>query len=173
VRLMLTPFSAQDRDATFAILSDARVATFLGYEPLTDSEQAAALIAGVIDESAAGNAYHWALRLRDDGTLIGSCNLYCDRNRRRGEVGIYLGRPWWGQGYAREALREVLAFGFESQGLNRIEALIYTENVASRALVRSLGFTEEGILREHAWEHGRYWDDVIVSLLAREFNREG
>ena len=86
----------------------------------------------------------------------------------KAEIGDDLGRDYWHQGYMSEALRAMLAYGFETLKLNRIEALVMPENEASATLLRRLGFSEEGVLREYAYFKGEYHDLRFFSLLRRE-----
>lgn len=171
-RLRLTPFNpAADRAAYFALLADPEVVKYLDLDPFTHIEEADDLLAVIGQRVATGDTFYWAMRPRstESDSLLGGCNLTIDRSRRRAEIGYYIARPWWGQGLGKETVRAVIDFGFREQGLNRIEALAYAENLASHALLRSLGFQQEGLMREHAWEHGRYWDDAIFGLLRREW----
>ncbi len=70
----------------------------------------------------------------------------------------------------KEALRAIIAFGFERMGLNRIEALVPAYNSRSIGLAESLGFKKEGVLRERSYFAGKYSDDVCFSLLRREWS---
>ncbi|MGL4647830.1 MAG: GNAT family N-acetyltransferase [Caldilineaceae bacterium] len=171
-RLRLTSLWPEtDRDAYFHMLADAEVVRYLDLDPMTTVSEADELLESLAQRIATGDNFHWAMRPRspDGNGLIGSCNLTIDRGRRRAELGYYLARPWWGQGLGKEAAQAVVDFGFLEQGLNRIEAIAYAENLGSHALLRSVGFQQEGVLREHAWEHGRYWDDMMFGLLRREW----
>lgn len=175
-RLRLTPLDAvDDLEAYFHLVADPEVALYIGIEPLTALAEADKLLAGFARAVANGSEFHWGVRPLDpaDNTLLGSVNLQWNRPRRRAETGYYFARRYWGQGYGKEALAAVLDFGFGALGLNRIEAMVYPENVASSALLRSLGFQQEAYLREHAWEKGRYWDDLIFGLLRREWEAGG
>ncbi len=177
-RLRLTPFDAQaDRALLFPIVADPEVMRFLEVEPLRELTDVDALLADYAQRVATGDKYVWAVRpaaaAQGEAALLGACTFELDRSRRRAEVGYYLARRWWGQGLGKEAVRAVVDFGFGAQGLNRIEALAYAENSGSLALLRALGFRQEGYLREHAWEKGRYWDDVIFALLRREWEQQG
>lgn len=177
-RLRLTPFDAQaDRALLFPIVADPEVMRFLEVEPLRELTDVDALLADYEQRVATGDKYVWAIRLaraaQGEDALLGACTFELDRNRRRAEVGYYLARRCWGQGFGKEAVRAIIDFGFGTQALNRIEALAYAENSGSLALLRALGFQQEGYLREHAWEKGRYWDDVIFALLRREWEQQG
>jgi ribosomal-protein-alanine N-acetyltransferase len=68
-----------------------------------------------------------------------------------------------------EALTEALTSGFENMSLNRVEAVIALENVASIRLVEKLGFQREGVLRDRHLFRGTYYDHYLYSLLAREW----
>ena len=71
-----------------------------------------------------------------------------------------------------EALQELIRFGFESMGLNRIEATTHTENFRSQRVLTKLGFQKEGLLREFYCRDGVYNDQVQFSLLRREWQQE-
>jgi ribosomal-protein-alanine N-acetyltransferase len=67
-----------------------------------------------------------------------------------------------------EALQAILDFGFDTMQLNRVEALSFPQNTASRQLLAKLGFAEEGVLREYEFLKDRAQDMAIYSLLSRE-----
>jgi ribosomal-protein-alanine N-acetyltransferase len=103
--------------------------------------------------------------------LIGSAGFYdWDGEVRSAEFGYDLRPGYWGRGLMAEALMAILDFVFGSLGLNRAQVLLMPRNRRSRRLVERLGFTEEGTLREHDFdERGELCDDVVFSLLAREW----
>ena len=68
-----------------------------------------------------------------------------------------------------EALKAVIASGFEKVGLNRIDALVYVENKPSIRLLQRLGFTREGLLRDYFYLDGKFYDHIIFSILRREW----
>jgi ribosomal-protein-alanine N-acetyltransferase len=70
-----------------------------------------------------------------------------------------------------EALCAVLKYGFEKMKLNRIQALIDSNNTRSMNLVRRLGFRKEGVLRQRSCFKGRFLDDVMFSLLKTEWKK--
>lgn len=73
------------------------------------------------------------------------------------------------QGYMKEALPFIIRYGFDYMRLNRIEAFVGPANIPSVKLVKSLGFTEEGRMREHYFKNDRIEDSIIFSLLKREY----
>jgi ribosomal-protein-alanine N-acetyltransferase len=169
-RLRLTAMTPGDARDLFGLLSDPAVTRYMGMAPLEELLEAADLLRVFGERAAAGVELRWAIRPRGEAELIGVCTLDEPYSaRRRAELGYVVARSHWRQGIAAEAVRAVLAHAFGPLGLNRVEALVYAEHVASRALLAKLGFVQEGVLRQHAWEKGRYWDDVVYALLAQEY----
>jgi len=68
-----------------------------------------------------------------------------------------------------EALRHVINFGFTEMNLNRIQALVFPDNIASLELLKKIGFKQEGLLKEYAFFRGEFKDLIIVSLLKDEY----
>jgi ribosomal-protein-alanine N-acetyltransferase len=169
-RLRLTALTPGDARDLFCLLSDPDVTRYMGMAPLQEPGEAADLLRVFGERAAESLELRWAIRCRAAGELIGVCTLDEPYStRRRAELGYVVARSRWRQGIATEAVSAVLAHAFGPLGLNRVEALVYAEHSASRALLAKLGFVQEGILRQHAWENGRYWDDVIYALLAHEY----
>ena len=74
-----------------------------------------------------------------------------------------------GQGYMKEALPFVIDYGFNEMGLKRIEALVGPDNIPSLKLITSMGFIQEGRLRQHYFINDKFDDSLIFSLLASEY----
>lgn len=85
---------------------------------------------------------------------------YC----RRIEVGYFLSSDHWGNGYAREILKAVVAL-LTKQGWHRIEATVYSGNTASEKVLLACGFTREGVLRDKYLINGNFHDDLIYSII--------
>jgi RimJ/RimL family protein N-acetyltransferase len=85
----------------------------------------------------------WIAEVAATGTVIGHAGLQRLDGSEDVELGYYLGRSAWGQGYATEAARACLAWGFAEAGLRRIVAVVRTENDASRNVLHKLGFRHE------------------------------
>jgi RimJ/RimL family protein N-acetyltransferase len=85
----------------------------------------------------------WIVEVARTGAVIGHAGLQRLDGTDDVELGYYLGRPAWGQGYATEAARVCVAYGFETVGLRRIVAVVRTENDASRNVLGKLGFRHE------------------------------
>ena len=104
-----------------------------------------------------------------DGTLIGGCSLEqisgADRNAW---VGIWIGEPFWEQGYGTDAMRVLCRFGFEHVNLHRISLMVFEFNERARHVYEKVGFKLEGTMREARFRHGRHVDVHVMGLLAGE-----
>ena len=94
----------------------------------------------------------WIVEVAATGAVIGHAGLQHLDGTEEVELGYYLGRPAWGQGYATEAARACLDYGFERAALGRIVAVVRTENDASRKVLHKLGFRHERDGRFYAAE---------------------
>ncbi|MDY7094782.1 MAG: GNAT family protein [Acidobacteriota bacterium] len=103
------------------------------------------------------------------GALVGSAGLRLDLQHSRGELGYWIGVPYWRRGYATEAARAVLDFGFRGLGLHRIHAQVLGGNTASGRVLLKLGLRQEGHLREHYLKWGEPEDALVYGILRREW----
>jgi ribosomal-protein-alanine N-acetyltransferase len=92
-----------------------------------------------------------------------------DTGVQAAKLGYAIAADHWGRGYATDAARAMVTFGFHELGLHRITAAIGPENAASMAVVKRLGFTREGHLRDHVFTNGAWRDSVLWSILAHEW----
>ena len=83
----------------------------------------------------------------------------------RAELGYWIGKPYWGQGYCTEAARATLDFGFEQLGLNRIFAHHFARNPASGRVMQKIGMTREGRLRQHVKKWDAFEDLELYGIL--------
>jgi ribosomal-protein-alanine N-acetyltransferase len=174
-RLLLREIVAEDAPALFSIHGDAVLMQWFGFDPLPDVSAAENLVkvfAAWRNQPNPGT--RWAIQLKHDPTLVGTCGLYgWNRNWRKCTIGYELAPHLHSQGYMHEALCAMLDWGFAKMRLNRVEAEIHPDNLASLKLARKLGFVDEGRLREAGRWNGQYHDLLQLSLLRREWRSFG
>jgi [ribosomal protein S5]-alanine N-acetyltransferase len=169
-RLVLRRLSIGDAGAIFGIMSDAETMKHMDFPPMAEIGEAEASLAREQEGFAAGGSLRWGLTLRGEDDVIGSCTLFqISLESRRAELGYFLGRPYWGQGYNHEALTRVVEYAFAELGLNRIEAELDPQNAASARAVHRLGFVDEGLLRERWIVSGVVSDSLMVGLLRSDW----
>jgi len=171
-RLVLRQLTVDDSENWFKNLSDDEVAVLIGMEPLENVEDSRSIINSFIGRYENKNGMAWAIIFKEDENFIGTCSYEkIDSHNLSGEIGYDLLKKYWGHGFMSEALSAIIDYGFESLGLNRIEAHTAAINQSSRNLLRRLGFFEEGIFRESSYFRGEFRDDCQYSLLRREWNK--
>jgi len=89
---------------------------------------------------------------------------------RAAKLGYAIRADQWGRGYATDAARTLVNYGFEQLDLHRISTAIGPDNAPSIALVQRLGFQYEGRIRDHVYTNGAWRDSLLYSLLAPEWN---
>jgi RimJ/RimL family protein N-acetyltransferase len=112
-------------------------------------------------------------RLEDQRT-IGGCGLKgMDAATRRAELGIWIGRPYWDQGYGTDAVRTLCRYGFRFLNLQRIGLDLVATNERARRAYEKVGFALEGRRRRFEFADGAYVDSLVMGLLVEDFVDEG
>jgi RimJ/RimL family protein N-acetyltransferase len=171
-RLALRPFSRGDVDAVYSYRSREDVSEYLFDQPMTHEECAEAVRAraGQIAFSNEGDKIVLAVERRDDARLIGEVSLiWRSVSDLQGEIGYIFHPDAHGHGYASEASRALLAFGFEVMGLHRVYARCDALNSGSERVMQRLGMRKEAHFREHAQFKGRWDEELIYAILEGEW----
>lgn len=165
-RLKLRPYSEPDIAELIPLIGTREVAaTTLRIPYPYTQDDAEAFI-----EMAQEPGKIWlATTLRTDGRQIGGIGLRVDEQHQNAELGYWLGVAYWGQGYATEAGREMLRYGFQELGLHRIFASHFEHNPASGNVLRKLGMRHEGCQREHLRKWDRFVDSELYGILRQEW----
>ena len=118
-------------------------------------------------------AYSFLIFKTDDKTLLGGINI---GNVRRGvsqsaSLGYWIGEKYSRNGYMKEALKLLIPSLFIDLRLNRIEAATLEENIASKNLLKKIGFKKEGVLRKYLKINGNWRDHILYGLLENDFKK--
>lgn len=171
-RLYLRPLEEEDIDRCLVWINDpeitAMVALRFPFNRAREREWFATLYKD--DRNIA-----LAIVLKDGDRHIGNCGLHqIAYPNRHAQFGIMIGeKEEWDEGYASEASRLILDYGFDQLGLHRISLQVYAYNLRAQRVYEKLGFTREGILRESYYRDGRYHDTVIMGILRSEWRGDG
>ena len=169
-RLLLRPFEAGDAQAIANLAGDAAVAdTTLNIPHPYTLADALAWIGTHAENFAQRREVVLAVVRKEDGALLGACGLVLSPEHRRGELGYWVGKAYWGQGYCTEAARALVEYGFRTLGLERIYAQHFSRNPASGRVMQKLGMRHEGHLRHHIQKRGQFEDLEIYGLLRQEY----
>jgi ribosomal-protein-alanine N-acetyltransferase len=169
-RLILRPFTLKDAPRVQELAGAPEIAaTTLNIPHPYDDGVAEQWIAMHKENFEQGKLAAFAMVLAGKNELIGSISLVINKNHDFAELGYWVGVPYWNKGYCTEAAREMLRFGFEKLGLNRIHARHVPENPSSGRVMEKIGMTYEGTNRQYMKKHGIYKDLKLYAILRSEF----
>jgi RimJ/RimL family protein N-acetyltransferase len=121
-------------------------------------------------EPASDAAWFSVVELADE-QLAGEAMLWgIDTHNRLAHIGLSLRPAFRGRGLGTDVVRVLCQFGFAVRGLHRLQIETLADNAAMLQAARKNGFTQEGILRRSAWVTGSFADEVVLGLLAAEWN---
>jgi len=152
---VLRPVTLDDVDAMHGVFGDAQVVRYLSGVP-SDLEGTRRRVEYQLAHQAEHGFSVWAAVLLATGETIGGAGLHLLEGGPEVEVGWRFARAHWGRGYATEAGRAALGFGFEALGLDRIVAVTHTENRASIRVMEKLGMRYEGQVFAYGKESVKY-----------------
>ena len=167
-RLVLRPFEAADATAVRRLAGAREVAenTLTIPHPYPEGE-AEAWIAGHPAAFRNGDLVIFAITTPGEG-LVGAVGLMLEQETGIAELGYWIGVPYWGQGYATEAARAVVRYGFETLALERIAARAFCRNAASSRVLRKIGMTHEGTQRKGLPKYGELLDTELYAILRED-----
>lgn len=169
-RLRLRSVNDADASALFAMHSNARVMRYWDAPAWNEPLRADRFIAACHEIAAAGTGIRLAVERRSDQAFIGWCSLTrVNPQYRSASMGYCYDAAAWGHGYATEAGRALLHWGFDTLDLNRVQAETDTRNVASARVLEKLGFVREGTLREDCVVNGEVSDSWVFGLIRRDW----
>ncbi len=116
-----------------------------------------------------GDELNLAITRQADGVLVGAIGLALALPDARAELGYWIGVPYWRQGFATEAARAVVGYGFDVLRLERIHACHFGGNPASGRVLAKAGLVHEGTQRRHVVKWGRTEDLELYGILRAEF----
>ena len=119
--------------------------------------------------------YDFAIETLKDGKYIGGCSINeLNVKNRNCTIGIMIGdKEYWSKGYGSDALKILIKFIFEELNINKIKLGVFAFNERAKACYKNIGFKEEGLLKNEIFREGKYHDEILMALFAKDyFNRE-
>jgi len=172
-RLYLRPVSPRDAQDVFEYASDEEMTRYTLWSRHLSLEDSRFFIEQILGSYAAGKPAPWAVVRRENNQMIGTTGfIHWYPAHARAEIGYAISRKFWGNGYATEASRCALEFGFTKMMCNRIEAVCNVPNTASARVMEKIGMKYEGILRQYLLAQGIYRDVKIYSILRSEWQKK-
>ena len=138
-RLVLRTFTPEDAQMFYDLCRDPKVLEFVGEKPLNSEEEALKVLTEkILEKQYAQHGYgRWAVHIKKNGLFIGWCGLKNDNDEV--DLGYRFKKKFWGKGFATEAAKAVLAYGFENLNLPKIQAKAMQANEASIEVMKKIG----------------------------------
>lgn len=170
-RLRLRQATSKDSHDIYAVFSDPKVTEFHDLATFESVDEALGVIERRAKTFTSGQGIRWAIELKPVHRIIGSCGFswhpHPDSAIKGAEMGYELASEHWRKGIMGEALSTILKYGFETRALEFVIAQVMLENVASKGLLKKLGFRSQQII-----EKGGFWKeehhDLEQFLLERD-----
>ena len=170
-RLVLRQFSMDDAKAMFRNwANDPEVTKYLTWSPHGDIAETKRVLKNWIDSYESPDSYCWAIVPKSVEEPVGSISIVQRNNSVDSiHIGYCIGKTWWHQGYASEALTELIRFFFEEVGVNRIDARHDTRNPNSGKVMRKAGMQYEGTMRQADVNNQGLGDCAHHAILAEDY----
>jgi RimJ/RimL family protein N-acetyltransferase len=169
-RLLLRPFTLADAPDVQRLAGDRDIAsTTLSIPHPYEDGMAEQWINSLQERFELGEFVNFALVLLADGALIGSIGLQINQAHQNAELGYWIGKPFWGNGYCTEAARAVLYYGFTRLGLHRIAAHHLSRNPSSGRVMEKIGMQYEGCERQRIKKWEVFEDVRLYAILKDEY----
>ena len=144
-RLRLRPARLDDAAWIEPLVSEHEVSRHTTRVPYPyPAGEAAQFVVRSLENLAHGTSLSLAIEDKKSDRPMGFIALGLDAIRNEGELGYWLGQPYWGQGYMSEAVRAVTECGLSRLNLSRVHARVFTGNPASMQVLRKAGLVECG-----------------------------
>jgi RimJ/RimL family protein N-acetyltransferase len=169
-RLVLRGFVEADIPKLASLLEDpalARPSLWIPYE--CDELKIAEWVTARQDAQEDGRESTFAVFKKQGSKLVGATGLKLEMTHKRAEIFIWIARPYRSQGYATEAARSLVRYGFEKLGLNRIYGVVASDDPGSGLVLKKLGMRKEGTLRKHVRLGDEWADASVYGILLKEF----
>lgn len=176
-RLFLRPLELSDCPDIQRLAGDRDVAaTTRDIEHPYEDGMAEKWVGSCERQSQSGELVHFAITLAQDGTFLGSITLHMDfgkqslaESSKEAELSYWVGKPFWNQGYATEAVKAVVEHGLTELGLDRVYAAHFTRNPSSGRVMQKAGMLHEGFLKGHTEKWGQFEDLELYGVTKEQF----
>ena len=152
-RLILRPWEETDAESLYEYAKDERIGPAAGFPPHTSVENSREVIKNVLSEPET-----YAVCLRTDNSPVGSIGLMIGKQsnldipENEGEIGYWIGVPFWGQGLIPEAVREMIRYAFDELHLARVWCGYFDGNEKSKRVQEKCGFIYHHTNKDIHWK---------------------
>lgn len=172
-RLLLRKTQMSDAPVIQELAAEYDVARYLLNMPHPyPPDGAVTWIQQVLELEANGEEGGFSITRKADGQFMGVIGMHFEKEHNRAEIGYWIGKPYWGQGYMSESVRRMIQHGFEAWGFNRIYARCFAPNIGSERVMQKAGLLYEGMMRQDVYKDGVYYDMKVCGLTRADYDRQ-
>ncbi|MEO5946536.1 MAG: GNAT family protein [Chitinophagaceae bacterium] len=166
-RLVLRQLKEEDTKELFFLRTDENVLQLIGKEPAKDIKEVGELLNKINESIKHAETIMWGIALKSaPAKIIGTiCFWNIARQHYRAEIGYLLHPDHWRKGLMKEAILQVLDYGFNDMKLHSVEGRIKADNRPSAGILEATGFVQEGYLKEEYYFKDKFYDSIIYSRL--------
>ncbi|MEF9934663.1 MAG: GNAT family protein [Clostridium sp.] len=170
-RLLLRKFNYEDTTTMLKNwISDPLIQSLYCEPVYSTQDEVKSLIDKYINSYSQDDFYRWAIILKDTKECIGQIAFYLVNTKYHfAEIEYCIGSKFQNKGFATEATKSLINFGFNQINLHKIQICHKSINIPSKKVIEKCGFTYEGTLRDYFYENGQYIDRLYYSILKSEF----
>ena len=173
-RLLLRELTQDDWSVVWTYQADPQYLRYYEWEDRTpeDTQEFVRMLVALQHERPR-RKFQLGVTLRSSGQLIGNCGIRMDAvGSHEADIGYELSPEHWGNGYATEAARAVVSFGFAELRVHRISSWCVADNAGSARVLEKVGMRLEGRLRDKERYKGRWWDRLLFAILEDEWHAQ-
>lgn len=113
----------------------------------------------------------WIRAVEADGKLVGcvSATVGQFEYKRSAELGYWIAKPFWGRGYATEAVRQLSEEIYKSSNVERLFVSVVKENYGSIRVLEKNGFVTEGVMKKASFKDGQFYDECLMAKVSQKF----
>jgi len=170
-RLYLRPFKYNDdNDMLKYWISDPQIQSRLSEPIYSTKEEVKELLTKYISSYEKDDYYRWVIVEKESFACIGQIAIFLVNTINHwGEIEYCIGSEFQKKGFATEATKAIIDFGFNHVCFHKIQVCHKENNAASKGLIQKCGFTYEGTLRDYFYMDGKYVSRCFYSMLRSEW----
>ncbi len=169
-RLVLRKLKVSDYADMYEYSKSDKVTKYLLWRSHPDARYTRDYLSFVQTQYRTGNFFDWAVVEKETNKMIGTCGFArLDFENNLAEIGYVINPAYWRRGYATEAVKRVIDYGFEDLNIHRIEARYIVGNEVSRRVMEKCGMSFEGIHKSSLYVKEEYVSIGYCSIVADDY----
>lgn len=165
----LRPPRPGDAEILFSLVYRTSVTDTLSWDGPESLEGFRNNLEHLATEVSTGKKHFFVIVENLSGNPIGTTDIRPYEDTYRADVGLWIGKDYQDKGYGTSVIRQLVVYGFDRLGLEKIEATVFVGNIPSRRIFEKNGFKLEGTIRKAVRKRGVFLDGWLFGVLKEEY----